>query len=124
MKGCRSLLFAVLLSTACAVAAAAQQQITPAEAANHIGQVATVCGKIASLHWATSSKGQPTFINLDKPYPQQIFTVLIWGSDRPQFGDVEQKFAGKTICVTGSVSAFRGVPEIVAQSATEIRVQR
>ena len=42
----------------------------------------TVCGIVASAHYAASSKGQPTFVNLDKPYPNQIFTVLIWGSDR------------------------------------------
>lgn len=30
-------------------------------------------------------KGQPAFINLDKPYPNQIFAFLIWGSDRSKF---------------------------------------
>lgn len=124
MRRLRALLFMVLLLAGCAVTAGAQQHITAAEARDHVGQVATVCGKVASLHWATRSKGQRTFINLDAPYPQQIFTVLIWSSDRPQFGDVEQSFTGKTICVTGTVSAYRGVPEIIARSANQITVQR
>lgn len=35
------------------------------------------------------SKGKPTFINFDKRYPSQDFTVMIWGDDRPGFGDLE-----------------------------------
>jgi hypothetical protein len=41
------------------------QEIPATEAAKHIGENATVCGTIASEHTATSSKGTPTFINLD-----------------------------------------------------------
>jgi hypothetical protein len=75
--------FAWLLAlVALSRAALASQSITPAEAANHIGETATVCGKVASTHCAARSHGHPTFINLDKPYPNSPFTVLIWGSDR------------------------------------------
>jgi len=63
-----------LLSTAIA-----QETITPQDAVKFICQQKTVCGTVASAHFAARSKGQPTFINLDKPYPNQIFTVLIWG---------------------------------------------
>lgn len=41
--------------------------ITAAEAKNHIGETATACGKVASTKYAASSRGQPTFINLDEP---------------------------------------------------------
>jgi hypothetical protein len=51
----------------------------PEDAGKFIGRQKTVCGAVASAHFATRSKGQPTFVNLDKPYPNQIFTVLIWG---------------------------------------------
>ena len=40
----------VLLLLAFPLVVAAQQHITPAEAQNHIGQTATVCGRVASLH--------------------------------------------------------------------------
>jgi hypothetical protein len=29
------------------------------------------------------------FLNLDQPYPREVFTVLIWGSDRAKFGTPE-----------------------------------
>jgi hypothetical protein len=56
--------------------------ISAAEAKNHIGEQATVCGKIASEKTATSSRGEPTFINLDSAYPHQVLTILVWGDDR------------------------------------------
>src|SRR5215470_13631698 len=71
---------------------AQSSHLTSAEAKNHIGERATVCGKVASTHYAARTKGSPTFINLDEPYPNQIFTILIWGSDRPKFGEPESSY--------------------------------
>jgi len=106
-----------------AALANAQTSISAAEAKNHVGEKATVCGSVASTHYAAGSRGKPTFINLDKPYPSQIFTVLIWGSDRPKFGDPEQTYQNKQICVTGKISDYKGVPEIVAYELSQIKVQ-
>jgi hypothetical protein len=81
--------------------ALASQSLTTAEARNHIGETATVCGHVASAHYAAHSHGQPTFINLDKPYPNAPFTVVIWGSDRDKFGTPETAYRDRDICVTG-----------------------
>jgi hypothetical protein len=101
----------------------AQSRISAAEAKNHVGERATVCGEVVSTHYAARSRGNPTFINLDKPYPNQIFTVLIWGSDRPKFGDPEVMYGNKHICATGKITDYKGVPEIVAYEPSQIRVQ-
>ncbi len=58
------------------------QTLTAAQAKAHEGENATVCGTVASEHTATRSRGEPTFINLDSAYPNQVFTVLVWGDDR------------------------------------------
>jgi len=101
----------------------AQTSISAAEAKKHVGEKATVCGEVASTHYATSSRGNPTFINLDKSYPNQIFTVLIWGTNRPKFGDPEEAYRSKHICVTGKISDYKGVPEIIAYEPSQIKVQ-
>jgi hypothetical protein len=101
----------------------AQKPLTTTEAKDHIGEKATVCGDVASAHYAAATRGNPTFINLDKAYPGQVFTVLIWGSDRLKFGDPEEAYRGKRICVTGKVTAYKGVPEIVAYTRSQIKVQ-
>lgn len=90
------------------------QQLTPSEAAKHVGERETVCGTIESEHTATSSRGTPTFINLDKPYPNQIFTVLIWGDDRGNVGQLPQN--GR-VCATGTITEYKGSPEIVVRDA-------
>lgn len=96
--------------------------ISAAQAKEHVGENATVCGQVASTHFAPRSRGTPTFINLDRAYPEQIFTVLIWGRDRQKFGDPEQKYANKRICVTGAIELYRGVPEIIAHEPKQIQV--
>jgi len=100
--------------------AQAQKSIQAADAKDHIGERATVCGQVASTHFAERSKGEPTFINLDKPYPNQIFTILIWGSDRAKFGDPERAYSGKHVCVTGRIASYRGVAEIIAYEPSQI----
>jgi hypothetical protein len=82
-----------------AVGTATAQSITAADAKNHIGEQATVCGKVASEHTATSSRGEPTFINLDAAYPNQIFTILVWGDDRQKVGELPRE--GSRVCATG-----------------------
>jgi hypothetical protein len=97
-------------------------QITPSEAKRYIGKSETVCGQVASTNFAVRSKGQPTFLNLDSPYPNQVFAAVIWSTDREKFGTApERTYNGRRICVTGVVSSYRGVPEIVVSDPSQIR---
>ncbi len=115
-----------LLPTLAAAPAYAQkpQPVSTVEAAKYVGKQATVCGQVATVHLAMRTGGAPTFINFDKPNPDQTFTVLIWGIDRPKFpAPPESTFtAGKRVCVTGRVTDYRGKPEIIVRNPEEIRV--
>ena len=93
------------------------------DAADHIGEVATVCGTVASPNFAIRSKGQPTYLNLDRLYPNQVFTILIWGSDRPKFGTPETTLMGKRVCAPGTIQEYRGTPEIVATEPRQLTTQ-
>ena len=99
------------------------KKLTAAEAKDHVGDRATVCGKVVSTHYAKSSKAEPTFLNLDEPYPKEIFTILIWGSDREKFGSPEIEYKGLRVCVTGKITTHRGVPEINATERAQLEVQ-
>ncbi|MGA2401923.1 MAG: DNA-binding protein [Syntrophobacteraceae bacterium] len=118
------LLLLVALLAGLVVIAYSQDTITPEDAAKFIGQQKTVCGTVASGHFAAKSKGRPTFINLDKPYPNQVFTVMIWGSDRGKFEkSPETLYSGKEICVTGMVQSYQGKPEIIVKDPSQIKVK-
>jgi hypothetical protein len=97
--------------------------LTTSEAAKHVGENATVCGVVAGVHTATSSKGLPTFVNLDKAYPNQVFTILIWGSDLSKFSPAPASWDGKRVCATGTIALYRNVPEIVARNANQIAIK-
>ena len=112
------LLFAVIVFSV----SIASGVIKPEEAQQHIGENQTVCGIVASTHYAKSSRGQPSFLNLDQPYPNQIFTILIWGENRPKFKEAPEKyFKGKRICVTGVIEIYRGTPEIIVNDPSQIK---
>jgi DNA/RNA endonuclease YhcR with UshA esterase domain len=101
---------AVIAATLMALPAIAAE-ISPENAASHVGQTATICGVVASAKYASNSRAQPTFLDMGQPYPKEAFTAVIWGSDRAKFGELETTLPGKRICVTGSVRNYRGKPE-------------
>lgn len=111
--------FAVVLLAPLFVSAQ-KTHLTAHDAKDHVGEVQTVCGKAVSTRYAPQSKGQPTFLNLDEPYPKEIFTILIWGDDRPKFGTPESEYRDKDVCVTGKITSYRGIPEIVATEPSQI----
>ena len=110
----------LLLLAALSPDARSDSRLAAPEAAAHIGEAATVCGTVASTNFAVKSKGQPTYLNLDRPYPNQVFTILIWGSDRARFGTPETRLMGKKVCVTGTIKDYRGKPEIIATDPKQI----
>lgn len=122
MRTPRTLLL-LLASVLLLVPVQAQRKLTASEAKEHYGENATVCGEVVSTRYAESSRSQPTFLNLDKPYPNQIFTVVIWGSNRSKFGKPEDNFKGKKICATGKITEYRGAPEIIADDPKQIQIE-
>jgi nuclease S1 len=83
--------------------------------------MATICGRVASATNATNANRQPTFLNLDKPYPNHIFTAVIWGSDRSAFPYVPESLADRRICVTGTIRVYRGKAEIIVSGPNQIQ---
>jgi hypothetical protein len=86
------------------------RKISASEASNHVGETATVCGEVASANYATRSRGKPTFLNLDKPYPNHIFTAVIFDDLRSSFDYAPESLTGENICVTGYIERYKGKP--------------
>ena len=106
------------------VAVSAQERISAADAAKYIGKSVTVCGRVALANYVVSSVGRPTYLNLDRPYPNHIFTVIIWGENRSKFPTLPEKASsGKKICVSGTVTSFQEESQMVVTSPSQITVE-
>ena len=96
------------------------KKYTAAEAKAHIGEVAIVCGKVVDARFAENIRGTPTFLNFEKPHPNQIFTVVIWVRYRDKFDKPEVKYKDKEMCVRGKIEEHRGTPQIEARDPAQI----
>lgn len=110
----------VLLASVAISTWADNTTIEPAAAGKFVGQQARVCGKVASATFASRSRNQPTFLNLDKAYPNHVFTVVIWGNNRSKFQEPPEDLEGRRICVSGRIELYRGRPQIIVSSPTQI----
>ena len=83
------------------------------EAHKYIGDVKTVCGKVIESRFASSSRGHPTLLNIDRPYSDPLFTIVIGGNDRINFDSPpEVYYLYESICVTGLIQSQEGVAQI------------
>lgn len=98
-------------------------KINTMQARDFIGKDACVCGKVVSTKFSENGKTNPTYINLDKKFPDQVFTLMIFGKDRENFSYKPEEFLqGKTICVKGKVGEFKGTPQIIANKEKQVEV--
>lgn len=93
------------------------------QAQEHIGEYTTVCGTVVGIKVMENSKSDPMYINLDKKFPEQSFTVVIYGETRKALSfDPAEKLVNKTICVKGKIGQYKDVPQIVVSKESQIEV--
>lgn len=63
------------------------------------------------------------FFNLDKQYPNQIFTVAIWKQNIPNFSyNPLKEWEGKQITLKGKIADFDGTPTMIIEKETVVEV--
>src|SRR2546430_10896972 len=106
-------LFVVL----CSVSVIAQSSnYSASEAAKHVGNTATVTARVDGVH--QSGKGN-IFLNMGGKYPNQAFTAFIPSASAGQFSQPQQ-YEGRTVAVSGKITLYRGKPEIIVTSPSQI----
>lgn len=94
------------------------------EAKNHIDEEVTVYGTVVDAEYASSSSGEPTFLDIGAKYPsKKRLSIVIWGEDRDKFSKApEKKYEGKKILVTGVPYIYDGVCNIEVSSPSQIEI--
>lgn len=97
--------------------------VKPEDAQKYIGQTVTVCGKIFTARFLEQANKQPTLLNMGAAFPNQPFTVVIFGESRSNFTYKPEEFLnGKDICVTGVIQEYKGKPQMILTKETEIKI--
>lgn len=114
--------FFIIAST---ISLSAQTKITPDEAAKHIGDSVTVCGKIFGGRYFDRGENKITLLNMGAAYPQSPLTIVIEADSRKNFTNKPEEFyAEKEVCITGVVKDYKGKPQIVIAKEADITVQK
>ncbi|MFM2082759.1 MAG: hypothetical protein RL380_1450 [Verrucomicrobiota bacterium] len=85
------------------------------DAKDHIGETATVTGKVGRV---TVSKKGDIFVDIGGVKPNAPFVAVAFGGAVP--ADDLRKFVGKQIAVTGLIKDYNGQAEIVLDSASQV----
>jgi hypothetical protein len=107
---------AVLLAFMLTPVFADAQNIPASDASKHLGEQGTICGRVAEVKVMTTVSGTPTFIDFEKPYPNQTFTAVIWEHDKASVGSVPRV---GILCVKGTITEYRGRPQVVLHSRSD-----
>jgi endonuclease G, mitochondrial len=96
-------------------------KINTVQAKYNVGTVSCVCGTVVSTKY--SEKSGSTFLNLDKKFPNTIFSVSIWEKDRTNFSyKPEEELYMRKVCVTGKVELRSGVPTMSIKNEKAIEI--
>lgn len=87
------------------------------EATNYFDQELTVTGTVAQV----SIRPNITFLNLDQPYPNSPFALVIFSAATPPFGDLKA-LNGKSVEATGKIKKFHDKPEMILNSPNQLKV--
>lgn len=96
-------------------------KINTVQAKYNTGTKSCVCGTVVSTKF--SEKSGATFLNLDKKFPNQIFSVTIWAKERSNFSyKIEDELYGKKVCITGIPMLKDGIATMNVTNENQIEI--
>jgi hypothetical protein len=110
-------LVVALATTAFADPDAAPSKIGTLDAPQFYGREMIVTGTVAQV----TIRPSIVFLNMDKPYPHSLFTLVIFPTATNQFGNLKA-LKGASVEVKGKIVNYHNRPEIVLDKASQLTV--
>ena len=106
-------------------------KVTPTDAKNHVGVLATVCGKIVDAQIGdpgVAGFGKPVTFDIDEPRANPVFYFVTFGAKPGGMEEAQElidAYKGKQVCVTGKINKGNGnaAPFIFAVDHTQFKSQ-
>jgi hypothetical protein len=102
-------------------------RVNPGDAKNHVGEMATVCGRVVdtkTLKYGIAGRGKPVLFDIDDPEPNPVFYFVAFGSAPAGPEEAITAYNGKRVCVTGKIAETSSLPFIMAADRTQIKIKR
>jgi hypothetical protein len=114
---CASVVPLLPANTFTATQAALPAKIGTADASKYYDETMTVTGRVV----AVSVRPTVALMDLDKPYPDAPFTLVVFEENFGRFGNL-QNLKNQDVEVNGNITEYRGKPEIILESTNQIKV--
>ena len=92
-------------------------KIGTGDVTNYYNKEVIVTGTVAQV----SIRPKITFLNMDKPYPDSPFTLVILSAATNQFSDIKA-LRGMSVEATGVITNYHGRAEIVLEKSNQLEV--
>ena len=116
----KNLLIAVLLVFS--INCFSQDTITTAKVNDYMDKEVYVVGKVVSFKLAAEGKNT-NYINIDKPYPESVFTVVISNSYLEKLNIKIEDLKDKNICIKGKITTYKNDPKQIPQIYNPISIE-
>lgn len=93
------------------------QKIKPTEANSFVGKNVIVQGYVASVFMTD----KVAYLNFEKKYPDNPFTAVVFEKKFSVFDDLT-KYENRTVEVKGRVTKYKGKPQIILNTESQIRI--
>lgn len=103
-------------------------RVSAADAKNHIGVTATVCGKVVGSNvpkYGIAGRGKPVSFYLDQPESNPVFYFITFGAQPGGPEEAIAAYQGKRVCVTGKIDIVPsgGLPFVMAADRSQIQTE-
>lgn len=102
---------------------AQEAKIEANKAAFHVGKSVMACGQLVEIKHLSNRH----YLNLDRTYPNQSLTLLVWSKDyqwfEERFGKIDS-MVGKRFCARGKIEEYKNNLQIQVSNPQFLRLMK
>lgn len=109
-----------------AVGSSCENPISRQSIGQHIGSTVAVVGPVVAVTQRDGIRGNPTWLEVGAAFPNpNRLKVVIWEEQKSLFPMVAPgPLTGRSVCITGKLTDYKGVAQIVLRDANQLSLNQ